>query len=139
MVIIANMKTTTVARVLPILVFLQVICGVSVVDDRCVFDFERASSDRPYAFSHLAEETPIPEGKDYHVRIYVKKTNDVNRTCSVGLKLPDMEDEEGFLTLHPGKKCQYPMRDDKVHQIQYTYYDCIKSRVICLECALLFL
>ena len=116
-VIIANVRTTTVLR---ILAFLQVICGVSGGDDRCVFDFERASSDRPYAFSHLAEESPLLEGKDYHVRIPVKKTNDVNRTCSVGLKLPDMEDEEGFLTLHPGEKCQYPVRGDKVHQIQYT-------------------
>ena len=119
-VIIVNVRTTTVARVLRILTFLQVICGMSRGDDRCVFDFERAFSDPKYPFSHLAEESPLPEGKDYHVRIPVKKTNDGNRTCSVGLKLPDMEDEEGFLTLHPEKKCQYPVRGDKVHQIQYT-------------------
>ena len=118
-VIIVNMRATTMARVLRILAFLQVICGVRGGDDRCVFDFERALDPR-YAFSHLAEESPLPVGKDYHVRIPVKKTNDGNRTCSVGLKLPDMEDEEGFLSLHPGKKCQYPVRGDKVHQIQYT-------------------
>ena len=89
-------------------------------DDRCVFDFERASSDRPYGFSHLAEESPLPEGKDYHVRIPVIKTDYGINNCSVGLKLPETEGKEGFLTLHHWKKCKNPVRGDKVHQTQYT-------------------
>ena len=116
----AVLITRKVTKVLRLLALLQVVCGMSRGDDRCVFDFERASGPPPYAFSHLAEESPLPEGKDYHVRIPVIKTDDGNRTCSVGLKLPEMEDEEGFHTLHPGEKCQNPVRGDKVHQIQYT-------------------
>ena len=78
-------------------------------------------SSRPvYAFSHLAEESPLPEGKDYHVRIPVVKTDGGNRTCSVGLKLPAMKGEEDFLTLHPEDECQNPVRGNKVRHTQNT-------------------
>ena len=118
--IIANVRTTTVTKVLRFLALLQVVSGVSGGKDWCIFDFERESLEGPYAFSYLAEESPIPEGKDYHVRIPVIKTNDGNRTCSVGLKLPEIDGEERFLALHPGKQCKNPVRGNKVHQIQYT-------------------
>ena len=62
-----------------------------------------------YAFSHLAEEFPLPEGMDYHVRIPLVRTG-ADETCSVQLKLPSGED---FLTLRPEDQGPYSIGSRK--------------------------
>ena len=64
-----DMRTTSMSDLLGILTFLQVVWGISGGDELCAFDFTIKGR---YAFSHLAEESPmpegLPEGMDYHVR-----------------------------------------------------------------------